>query len=99
LPVFLLDRAPRGAYYVDMKNEANNDRALEELIYVLANGTTGRAHLAEEQNRTGARTGTVLATYHVARCSGRMIGGAWGYTLSETLQDRALCARCARIVQ
>ena len=65
--------------------------------YILPNSGTGKAHLAEERQLTGARTGRVFSTYYVARCTGHTVGGAWGYTVSETTQDAALCTRCAKL--
>jgi hypothetical protein len=60
----------------------------------------GKAHLAEQREFRGTRTGRVIDTYYVARCSGRSIGGAWGYAItSYEPQDRLFCRRCERLRQ
>ena len=52
-------------------------------------------HAAVLRHRIGAVTGKVLRTYYVPACSGRPLGGSWGYTTVEELPRNATrCRRC-----
>jgi hypothetical protein len=56
-------------------------------------GATG-THLGLRRDMLGARSGLILSVGYVAACSGRQIGGPWGYGRYQTTTD-TVCPRCA----
>jgi len=58
-------------------------------------------HLAAPEERRGERTGKVLARFHVAACTRKTLGAAYGSTLvqakpAEGIGER-ICVRCEKI--
>jgi hypothetical protein len=69
------------------------ERIMKEIwIY----GTSGNWHLSRERELRGIKTGTVLSRYRVAACTGRPVGGAYGYSTHEGKpgQGYPICQRC-----
>lgn len=55
-------------------------------------------HLAKLREARGDRTGRLISRYYVAACSGRQLGGPWGYERAEVVPDgEPVCKRCARL--
>lgn len=71
--------------------------------FIVSNGpnANGMWHAARVIEVRGARTGALISRGHVAACTGRQLGGPWGYSRwTDEGQPAALemCARCARLV-
>ena len=57
----------------------------------------GVAHIGLRQDLLGDRSGLILSVSYVAACSGKQIGGPWGYTRSQVQPvDSDICPRCAK---
>ena len=70
------------------------------MIYVISNNEGENWHVAKEKLSIGAK-GTVFGKYYVAACSGKQLGGAWGYSTLDTAkqgQPRHVCQRCRNIL-
>jgi len=52
-------------------------------------------HIGRAKKSIGPNSGLILGVYYVTACSGRVLGGAYGYRKSETVgSDWAMCPRC-----
>lgn len=55
-------------------------------------------HLGEKRELRGVKTGTIKRTYYVTKCTGKQLGGAYGYvTREDTPIIDLACKRCAKI--
>lgn len=62
--------------------------------------STRYVHVARGSRLYGDRTGRDMGgrTYYRAICTGRQIGGPWGYAVSDDAPG-SVCPRCARIAR
>jgi len=61
-------------------------------------GNFGLWHLAKVRELLGAKTGKVYSSTLVAACSGRQVGGAYGYSAkTERPAEAGCCARCLKL--
>lgn len=73
-----------------------------EMKFITSNG--GELwHLAKVKESRGERTGRVLSTYQVTACTGKQIGGVWGYSTRSLEKDGVpsannMCKRCLSIL-
>lgn len=55
-------------------------------------------HLGRKRELRGEKTGKLIATYYVAACNNRQLGGAWGYARINNIPDNAsICPRCLKL--
>lgn len=67
--------------------------------YIASNATEDAPwHLAVRHEARSAKTGKLFGVYYKTRCSGRTLGGAYGYTRIESIPEHArVCTRCAKL--
>ncbi len=60
-------------------------------------GVSRTVHLGLRRDHRGDRSGLILSVGYVAACSGKQIGGPWGYTRWQAYCIGSdICTRCAR---
>jgi hypothetical protein len=84
-------------YVPDAAKLATHERLNKSPHYAFIRSGEGNVHLGLRVDALGARSGLIMRVSYVSACSGKQIGGAWGYSKTQNQPEGShVCPRCVK---
>lgn len=85
------------AYVPDAAKIATHERLDKSPRFAFIRSGEGNVHLGLRVDMLGVRSGLIMDVSYVSVCSGKQIGGAWGYTKTQDQPKGSVpCPRCVK---
>lgn len=84
-------------YVPDAEKLATHERLNKSPRYAFIRSGESNVHLGLRVDMLGVRSGLILRVSYVSACSGKKIGGAWGYAKTQNQPEGShVCPRCVK---